>query len=55
MKESRTVHEALVVLLEVGLRALRARTDRHRVVLVRVARRRELVQMRPLLVLADYE
>ena len=51
----RTVGEALVVLLEVGLCALGARADGHGVVLVRVAGWGELVQMGALLVLSDHE
>ena len=43
------------MLLEVRLRALAPRADRHGVVLVRVARRRELVQVRAVRVLADDE
>ena len=51
--EGRTIREALIVLLEVGLCALTPRADGHGVVFVRVARGRELVQVWAGLVAAD--
>ena len=53
--EGRTIREALIVLLEIGLRTLGPCTNGHGVVLVRVAGRREFIKMGALLVLADHE
>ena len=50
-----TVHEAFIVLLEVGLGALGARTDGHGVVFIRVAGWGEFVQVGALFVLADHK
>ena len=51
----RTIGKTLVVLLQVCLRTLTPGTDGHCVVLERAARRRELVQVRAGVVVADDE
>ena len=51
----RTVHEVLVILLQIRLRALASRPNRHRIILVRVSGGGELIQMRTGLVATNHE
>lgn len=53
--QAHTICKAFIMLLEIGLGTLTPCTNGHRVVFIRVARRRELVQVGSSLVLSDHE